>query len=337
MKRQSVQNFISNYSRAFGLKTLLIEQQYSMRSYETGLYDIRSDGNLRSIINIINELDLEAITKIDITIPLFDQMKNGHDDAEWLRNEFFEEIRPRLMFVPTQYGVNALANRKENVAYFGRDVGDIVLTYFDIKDRDHTIFICPGSPRPENPLYSMDEAPWFEKQISEAVATFFFNQNQNIYPDIYYEKMFEITNFVRKPDLDEAKPHYDQFEFIDLYFPYRLTDEDYGFEALAYAYPEAIIGVTDPNNSLEKLPYFDDIKNRVVKLDPKKHKDYLLTIAANRKTRIYMPSDLTKTIHMGPIEILSIFWNKRAKLLFPLIWGYDKIDQIWKEAERALI
>jgi hypothetical protein len=183
----------------------------------------------------------------------------------------------------------------------------------------------------------MDEAPWFQTQVEQAIATFFFNQNQNIYPDNLYEKIFEITNFVKYPNLDWAKELFDEINKIDFYFPYRLTDADYGFEALVYAYPEAVFGLTDPNNSLEKLPYYEDIKDRVVKLDPTKHKDYLLTIYANRKTRIYMPSDITKTVHMGPIEILSIFKDKRVKLLFPLNWGYDKIDQIWKEAERALI
>lgn len=341
MKQQSVQQFVDSYSKAFGLRTLLIEQQYSMRSYETGLYDIRSDGNLRSMINIINELnfdnEISSIKSAEITVPYTGQLKNGHDDCDWLRLEFREEIRNKISFIPIKYGKNALENRQENVAFSSRVVDDLILTYFEVRDRQHTIFVCPGSPRPENPLYSMDEAPWFQTQVEQAIATFFFNQNQNIYPDNLYEKIFEITNFVKYPNLDWAKELFDEINKIDFYFPYRLTDADYGFEALVYAYPEAVFGLTDPNNSLEKLPYYEDIKDRVVKLDPTKHKDYLLTIYANRKTRIYMPSDITKTVHMGPIEILSIFKDKRVKLLFPLNWGYDKIDQIWKEAERALI
>ncbi|QIG69708.1 hypothetical protein EVB81_139 [Rhizobium phage RHph_I46] len=337
MKQQSVQNFISNYGQAFSLDTLLIEQQYSMRSYETGLYDIRSDGNLRSIINILNDADLSVFKKIEITVPNETQMKNGLEDADWLFMELKEEIRNKTMFIPTEYGKNALENRLNNIAFNGRLYGDLVLTYFAIKEREHTIFICPGSPRPENPLYDPAEKPWFEEQVKEAVATFFFNSNQHVYGRKFDEKIFEISNFVSQPNLDFQRPHYSQFENIDLYFPYRLTDADYGFEKLCNEHPSYTFGVTDPNNSLDKLPFYETIKNRVVKLDPKKHKDYLLTIYANRNTKIYMPADLTKTIHMGPVEILSIFKNKTDKIVFPSDWDDDKISSVWKEARRSLI
>ncbi|QIG73911.1 hypothetical protein PP935_gp136 [Rhizobium phage RHph_N34] len=340
MKQQSVQNFIEGYSRAFGLRVLLIEQQYSMRSYETGLYDIRSDGNLRSMINIVNQISSSVTDKfksVDITVPLESQLKNGAEDVEWLRNEFHEDLRHKLFPVVIPYGMNALENRKENVAFCSRDRGDLVLTYFEIRNRQHTIFICPGSPRPENLTYDPAEKPWFEQQVEEAVATFFFNANQHVYDNRFDEKIFEISNFVLSPNLEDNSPHYSQFENIDLYFPYRLTDADYGFESLCNEHPSYTFGVTDPNNSLEKLPFYESIKNRVVKLDPSKHKDYLLTIYANRNTKIYMPADLTKTIHMGPVEILSIFKNKTDKIVFPSDWDDDKISSVWKEARRSLI
>ncbi|QGZ14134.1 hypothetical protein PP940_gp097 [Rhizobium phage RL2RES] len=340
MKHKSVQEFVSHYTRAFDLIKIMIEQQYSMRSYETGLYDIRSDGNLRSMINILNSADFNHfnIIMISITVPEADQLKNGAEDYVWLKEQLSEGIRDIIVFVEFKYGVNALENRKNRVCFTGSTSNELLITYFAIDGRPNAVFICPGSPRPENPLYSMDEAPWFLTQVRESVATFFFNANQDIYSKYHpelNEKIFEITEFVKIPRLDWNRPIYDVFDKIDIYFPYRLTDADYGFETIVKEFPTKIFGVTDPNNSLEKLPYYEEIKHRVVKLDPRKHMDNLLTVYANKNSFVYMPADLTKTIHMGPVEILSVFQQRPQKILFPSYWDKDKINSVWNEANRS--
>ncbi|QNH71395.1 hypothetical protein PP938_gp208 [Rhizobium phage AF3] len=340
MKNKSVQEFISHYTRAFDLDKIAIEQQYSMRSYETGLYDIRSDGNLRSMINILSSADFNHynINQITITVPEEDQLKNGAEDYVWLKDQFSEGIADILTLIPFKYGVNALENRKNSVCFCGSNPDELLITYFAIEYRPHAVFICPGSPRPENPLYSMDEAGWFHVQIRESVATFFFNANQDIYSKYQpglSAKVFEIAEFVKMPRLDWNRPMYEVFDEIDIYFPYRLTDADYGFEVIVKEFPTKIFGVTDPNNSLEKLPYYEEIKHRVVKLDPQKHMDHLLTVYANKNSFVYMPADLTKTIHMGPVEILSIFQQRPQKILFPSRWDKDKINSVWNEANRS--
>jgi hypothetical protein len=308
-----------------------------MRSYETGLYDIRSDGNLRSILDIIAELGSKFST-ISITIPLPDQLKNGEEDSNWLKSQ-----NPRIRLWSVLYAENALANRKENVAYCSRTYEELVITYFKVNNRDHTIFLCPGSPRPENPTYSMDEADWFRDQIDQSTATFFMNENQFIreYGGVSEDKIFELKDFVT-PRESSSYDAISEISSIGIYFPYRLTDKDYDFENLILnEYPNTVFGITDPNNSLEKLPYYDKIKSRTVLLDPSKHIDNLLTIRDDAVdgaylVKVYMPSDLRKTIHLGPIEIFSMFRNKRDSLLFPSSWSVNDIQEVREEANRSV-
>ncbi|AKE44900.1 hypothetical protein AU106_gp269 [Sinorhizobium phage phiM9] len=340
VRQKSLQSFLESYAKAYDLKNLFIEQQYSMRSYETGLYDIRSDGNLKSVLDILRDMGSDVFQDIYITVPQVNQLKNGVEDLYWIEAQH-EKITP----IKVTYGENALANRTQHIFSGDRWKGDLVLTYFAIQDRPHTIFLCPGSPRPENTTYSMEEFPWFEKQILDSVATFFFNKNQMIYPEVNLrgqsEKVFEITDFVA-PKIPSSYEPVDLIGAIDIYFPYRLSDKDYDFEHLILnELPDSIFGVTDPNNSLKTLPFYDKIANRVLKLDPSKHMANLLTILNDSvdgasSVKVYMPSDLRKTIHLGPVEIISMFRHKQDSLLFPVHWTLKDIVEVKQEAHRSV-
>jgi hypothetical protein len=337
VKQKSIQTFVVEYAKAFGLKNLVIEQQYSMRSYETGLYDIRTDGNLKSILNILSEIPFGTFDKIFITTPMRNQMKESHDDITWLK----EQIKhPGVVILDMHYAGNALENRKQAVlkSKINHMMDDLTITYFDVNKRNHTVFLCPGSPRPENPLYSMTEYDWFELQVHQSTATFFFNKNQDIYKQDK-SKIFEISEVV-KVNVPTEYTDVPEIRDIDIYFPYRLTDKDYNFEDLMlHETQNSIVGVTDPNNSLETLPYYDRIKHRVVKLDPKKHIDNLMAIKNHWRAKVYMPADLRKTVHMGPVETFMIFkeYNIHAKFLFPFSISTHDAMEIRSEAERCMI
>jgi hypothetical protein len=319
-----------------------------MRSYETGKYDIRSDGNLKSVLNVIEQLNYDC--EITITVPLLDQLKNGQADIDWLL-----EQDHRISVELVNYHENAFQNRLKGIVYDPERPVSLVVTYFDVEPNSHMIFLCPGSPRPENTIYSETEAPWFAKQVENAVATFYFNRNQHRFG--YGEKCFEITNVVKDArydiDLAWAKSAISSPEtfvevdeairFVDIYFPYRLTDKDYNFGSwLKFAISKNLkIGVTDPNNSLDSISLSDEERSFVVKLRPDHHLFYIRFIdntGSRTGMKIAWTSDLRKTLHMGPVEMWSVFRKKPGVFTFLEEQFTEKdMTEIFLEAERALI
>lgn len=339
MKRQSLQDFCVNYGRAFKLSKIFVEQQYSMRSYETGRYDIRSDGNLRSILNTIVEFCMGEFV-ITITVPEESSLKNGREDIQWLES-FGVDV------VERKYGDNARHNRELHI--FSRDPIDedtLYVTYFETECRNHCVFVCPGSPRPENPVYSMDEYEWFQDQVFSASATFFFNENQNIFKYEGYVSMnepvaFEIEKFV-KPEVpifgSTISGHIHKIGSRCVYFPYRITDKDYLFDELLTH--DVTIFATDPNQSLRKHPMYDIIKDRIVLISPSRHKECLnafLSYAGD--SRVWFPSDARKTVHLGPVEILSLarYYRSENKLMWPGQFSTLNKTEIIEKLESCII
>ena len=341
MKRKDLQSFVQEYCCLFQIGTVEIVQQYSMRSYEDGKYNIRSDGNLRSILNTIDWIyeDLNFI----ITVPRPEHLKNGEDDIKWLLSQ-----NGKISVRHADYHENALQNRLNGIDYTP-SLENLVITYFDVEPHTHSIFLCPGSPRGENPTYNMEELPWFKRQVKNSVATFFFNKNQNILG--WPQKCFEIEGIVEEVELWRIPQLEEQdlktIRKIDLYFPYRLTDRDYDFQYwLSYAVAHGLrIGVTDPNNSLETLKLTDNVRDLIVKLDPSKHWGYLRSLEDEKSEfKIIWASDLRKTLHMGPVEMASAFYSdfydvKMLKEIFIFNekqFNDEDIEEIFSEVRRAL-
>ena len=335
MIQKDMATYIVDFCRLNGLRRVFFAQQYSMRSYETGLYDVTTDGNLKLTLNVVERIRDLSNLEISISFPEMDQVNAA--------SKLFLTLNLQLDFVHTRYGLNAKANRE----VVGPDINlniiedELLVTHFEVPRNKFAIFVCPASPRPENPQYSMDELPWFQDQINKATATFVLNENQ-AGPLDFTNKILEMRNFVKPIDYDPefvVTEHLYKAERLilqdaDFYFPYRITDKDYKFVEALEQWPHSLFAVTDPNDSLEEQSWYEDEKHRIMKLDKSRHQLYLRFIeAVSVSPKVLWTSDLSKTVHMGPVEMYGLFKNCIHKIEF---FGVSKETQI-REAERCLI
>ena len=319
---------LAAYAKIHNLRKVDVVQQYSMRSYQTGLYDVLSDGNVASMSRILFDLvNNTKIEKIVFTVPMADSVKGGQASLDLLKSRLQYVTKVEVELEELEYGENARANRYAledldldtealNISYFLHNED---MTY----NRPHYIFICPGSPRKENPLYKMDEYEYFDKAVSLADMTFFYNKNQAVFNRglRQFEASAVTFEIQRGATVDTPLPAF------DYYFPYRLSDKDYMFEEFLHDLPQGtVVAVTDPNESLGNLDILSRVQSTVnfgvtlLKMNPAQHLDIVRSIIAeNERARknnpskgftcprkIVITSKLNKTLHMGPVEMFSI-------------------------------
>lgn len=318
--------------------SIVVLQQFSMRSYSTGKYNILADGNLNSMLHILGRFADEqkkvhgkVPVGILMTVPSEEQVENAEKAYSVLKDRLtligFDDITLEY----TDYGKNALENRTH--FNFGEDEFDrsLIVTYFKIDRNVHVgsdvLFICPGSPRPENPLYSVEEIPYFQEAVASSDMTFFYNDNQAVFD--YEEKCFEVKDVTSSPHIDTRKYDGVNIKIPDYYFPYRLTDDDYKFKDLVLSVTRpVVIAITDPNESMMKnsevgkeMKHPDNELVTLVKIDPKTHHDYVNILmlyirgvlskdrsrfGPERVPRIIISSSLSKTLHMAPVEMFAV-------------------------------
>nr|CAI3971241.1 hypothetical protein ORM20_00192 [Ochrobactrum phage ORM_20] len=353
------------YCDLHGLNKVDVIQQYSMRSYQTGLYDILTDGNVNSMSKILFDLVTYSkvnlkrrIERIGITVPYANSVKGGKESQEKLKNRLQLVTGVDVFVEELEYAANARENRDvlDQLALFEDSLN---ISYFRHTDQSpsHYVFICPGSPRKENPLYDMSEFGYFEDSITAADMTFFYNANQAIFNE--GRRCFEASSVTFEINrVREVEAPLPMFHF---YFPYRLTDKDYMFEEFLHDLPQGtVVAVTDPNESLGQLKPLDTVQSTVnfgvtlLKMDPSKHLDVVRSIILENEQfrkknpskgftcprKIVMTSKLNHTLHMGPVEMYSIAYPKNhtgEKLdHFKFVRGGTNSFFFEEESKRAL-
>lgn len=112
-------------------KRVLFIPVYSMRSYETGLYDLSCDGNMARIMSIILTSNVEHAT---ITIPSHDML--SADVSEVIHGKFKPtEITQRITLLNCDgYGLNAYATRTSDdiIKNIRNKCGDAYLSSYDM-------------------------------------------------------------------------------------------------------------------------------------------------------------------------------------------------------------
>ncbi|QIW87891.1 hypothetical protein Ab1vBOLIVR5_gp243 [Agrobacterium phage OLIVR5] len=304
-----------------------------MRSYETGLYDVLTDGNVNSMVKIITAACATAkkngnpIKAVSVSCPDPSFVKGGDDALEALRKKF-SVCGADIFLFDVDYGSNAKENRYV-VSGQPLDYEALNITYFkhNREENEHTIFVCPGSPRPENPLYDESEFDYFQEAILNSDMTFFYNWNQARFGA--YHRCFEAAGVTfemsRNRVIDDPLPRF------HYYFPYRLTDKDYLFDEFISDLPNGtVVAVTDPNESLGRMNALSVVQSEknpgvtLMKIDPRTHLDIVRSIIIDNEIafnsgkkykplrQIVITSRLSKTLHMGPAEMFSIAYPKGA-------------------------
>ena len=356
---------LAKYAEIFGLRDVSVIQQYSMRSYQTGLYDVLTDGNAASMSRILFDLVKfskklkNPIRNITFMVPDRESVKGGIGSLDALETRLRNITGVNIVLEEYEYGANAKENREflDNLALLPNELS---ISYFrhDLSGehlKPHLAFICPGSPRKENPLYSMDEFEYFEDAIGYADITFFYNKNQAIYGSGRRQYEASAVTFEINPNSNINDP-LPKFHF---YFPYRLTDKDYMFEEFLHEIPSgSIVAVTDPNESLGSLKPLEVVQSTVnpgvtlLKMDPSRHLDIVRSIieenAQARKKdtssrfttprKIVITSKLNKTLHMGPVEMFSIAKNSSSSELEHFKYVRNGTNEFFftEESKRAL-
>ena len=235
-------------------KYVLIVPTYSMRSYETGLYDLNCDGNFARVASFINQCEADNVC---VTVPHDFQLVN---DDYTRRIKYDRDVT--VEFAPIDgYGKNAAETRESaelaKVVCDIADAYDIVifeqqtvgrkLIADDEIDNDKLVYWCVASHIDGHEIWFVDKYCLIDHFIASKVKTCCANQKQCDYLE---GKSF--VGFFYDPSTD-IRP--------TIFFPFRLSDPEYHFydkfipfmDHLLESQDDACdILVTDPNNSIDE-------------------------------------------------------------------------------------
>lgn len=201
-------------------KTILMIPVYSMRSYKTGKYMLEKDGNMARVLSFLLNTNYK---KAYVLIP---------DKIEGIGNikEKVNEYNKDVNFIPVNaYGGNAYETRHNVYNFYkfcNNDEIDLIISepnYLTEKlveeKRDKTIYWCVAS-------ITDIGTPWFVKEyietdlkIAKQIPTMCATESQvnalgeNAFVGPFYEP--------------------DKFDFKIVFFPFRLSDENYKAEKFA--------------------------------------------------------------------------------------------------------
>ena len=236
-------------------KNVLFVPTYSMRSYETGKYDLSADGNFARVLSLIKNSDCRYVT---VAVPKLDMLKDGTID--YLRDLVVDHD---VSFATINgYGANANATRFSHELF--QEVVSIAYTYDLIVveqeqlaldlihsrkvDNSKLVFWCVASHVKGHEIWFVDGHKNLDKLIASEIPTVCANEKQvgwlggKSFVGFFYD-----ANGTFKPTV---------------FFPFRLSDPEYHFYDKFIPFMDGIMGspeiaydilVTDPNSSLNKL------------------------------------------------------------------------------------
>lgn len=200
-------------------KRVLFIPIFSMRSYATGTYELDHDGNFARIQSLIDTTDLEvAFVTIPRKAALHRQMSEKYD-----------------FVVSGIYGENAKATRLNanvcddvlnfikqcNIDYVVSEP-NVLTQQLSERVKDKLIYWCVASVTSEGTPWFVEDFVESDKQLASHVVTACANQAQveALGGLAYYEPSFY------EPEL---------FDYKTIFFPFRLTDQNYHAKEFADA------------------------------------------------------------------------------------------------------
>lgn len=220
-------------------KRILYIPIYSMRSYETGLYDVSCDGNVNRFISKFSKINYKSLT---ITYP------------EKTENEYFIRcfLRRVDLIKCEAYGINALATRKNEEGWFkflhklDRSKYDVVLFEpnvigkYQFEDRIKVMYWMPVSSTINNRVEFLKEFYDLDLINTLKYETFVCSKNQK---ELYTTAHIDNDVFANSIFIDEETIYpYDSsyhYEKNIIFNPFRQSDKGYKIKEL-YTALEAI-------------------------------------------------------------------------------------------------
>lgn len=238
-------------NRIYGANALFVPV-FSMRNRVTGIYELNHDGNFARIQSLVTSANLGTAT---VLIP---------------KNAMFTCDLMHVNFIRTEaYGTNANATR-HNIKEFVDMILSLNATYhydviiiepnyatlalLDSPIADKLVYWCVASVTTEGTPWFVEEYTDIDKQIAAKIPTACANQAQ---VDALQGRAYLEPSFYN--------PKY--FDYDTIFFPFRLTDENYHAEEFKNAclelqqislLPKFKVFYTDVNNSclFDNVPGF---------------------------------------------------------------------------------
>lgn len=195
-------------------QNILMVPVYSMRSYETGKYMLNKDGNMARVLTFLLVMNYKK------AIVLVPENNTGLEDIV----QKVKEYNKNVVFLPTNaYGKNAYETRHEIAGFYeyckNSDI-DVIISEpnyltkkLTITKNKKTIYWCVASITDCGTPWFAEEYKAVDLEIAKLVPTMCAKQSQ---VNALEGKSF-VSIFYR-PEL---------FDYIIVYFPFRLTDENY--------------------------------------------------------------------------------------------------------------
>lgn len=293
LAKESTMEPMTDYLKNLQYEQVFILQQYSMRNHSDNTYNPLLDGNLNLTLHRLYEpIKHNERLRVFITIP-----NNCNEQQLKKLEQFVNEVygENRIVFVPYEYGLNALENKKKFSQFLTPapiDYYDLVISDFSnvvhFKDAHNVIYNFNISK-----AKGLDRAyidPFFTEQletVSEPCQFIYtLNENQKEYfisqtfhkshakSKLVVDKKIVNTELLEKQrkfyndekvfkaiasPIDNLIKGYD----LALFFPFRLSDPCYNFEGLidylSTIDKKVIIIITDPNDSLQEFKPVDNV------------------------------------------------------------------------------
>ena len=234
-------------------KNVLFVPTYSMRSYETGKYDLSADGNFARVLSFVKNSNCGYVT---VTVPKLNMLKDGTVDY------LYDLVAGHDMsFAPINgYGANANGTRFSHELF--KEVVPIAYTYDLIVieqeqlaldlihsrkvDNSKLVFWCVASHVKGHEIWFVDGHKHLDKLIASEIPTVCANEKQvewlggKSFVGFFYD-----VRGAFKPTV---------------FFPFRLSDPEYHFYDKLIRFLDVIqetsgdaydLLLTDPNESLD--------------------------------------------------------------------------------------
>lgn len=292
------------------VKTLFIPI-YSMRSYETGLFDILCDGNMARVLNMCKDNESQIVY---VAIPEERLLKEGCIEQLYKFIELHNITD--IEFVQFKgYKENAAATR-DSVSFNSQVVdfvnkNDISLLVVEpnllikhlllsnndkirsLIERDRVIYWCVASA-------TTIDVPWFvmgrvqsDIELSRLLPTACAVESQ--------------VGFLKGKSYVEEFYNPENFDMKIIFFPFRISDRSYRFNSLVEMVRKLVkegiynfkVLLTDPNNSLEDIE--DDIKD-MFEVIPSSKLIYLAILKGRPIIPYFENADVVK--HISICEML---------------------------------
>lgn len=245
-------------------KSVLMIPVYSSRSYDTGIYDMMSDGNVSKYLMKI--LKSEA-KEIDIYYPEFSK------NIQHIKKITDEKVKCKVNWIPKVYGRNA---------HETRNMGGVFSYYILESEKRYDYIISEINTLAElvilshNPLVNKDNfIYWAGTHNSDGTlwCDGDYSQNKKIASEITTACLLK-----GQPALYEGKSFYDDYvydpQYFDkkvIFFPFRLSDKSYHAEEFKQVIKELmqegednfVVLFTDVNDS---HLFDDEISDKFIKV-----------------------------------------------------------------------